>query len=520
MTEKNRQPVSDVRLGRVKLYPTSLGDTWDPAWAEDGNLYYPGNDGFGWDKACSSNVFFNRSVGDDPFNLKSQTVNGMEEYDGGGQQREDGCTWKSSGCISLDGTLYLALGRHAYGTKSGDPHMRQTARRTSIIKSTDHGMSWVRSAQENYHHPMFENDFTTPYFIYYGQDGKTPEVDGADRYIYAISNNGFWCNGDFYVLGRIERSKMSRLDPADWTYYQGGDGSRDESWTRDPAAARPVIENPLKCGETGATYLPALGRYILVAWYYPGDPNVDADESHLIFYEAPHPWGPWAMIKEEDTVPQGWYCPRVLAKWQTVQADQLNTILVASGDYYEMGQYYRFIVAELAIKVGGSFPSEPPDPQPQVIASTDPTVQYSGAWRKVTDRDSSYSKTVTQTPTFSQRGATKGEEYYAEAKGAALTIHFNGTRLVWYASKENNLGIAAVSIDGGPESEVDLWTYCHVPQYQRLMFDSGPLAPGEHDFKVRVTGKKKGKSTSSGIFHDRVDIFSNKGVTTIWPPVS
>jgi hypothetical protein len=507
MTEKNRQPVSDARLGRVLLYPTSVGDTWDPAWGEDGNLYYPGNDGSGWDKACSSNVFFNCSSGEDPFNLQSVTTNCMLENDGWAKQREDGCTWKSSGCISLDGTLYLALGRHAYGTKSGDPHLRQTARRTSIIKSTDQGKTWTRSAEENYHNPMFADHFTTPYFIYYGQDGQAPAIDGADRYIYAVSNNGFWCNGDSYVLGRIERQNMSRLDPADWSYYQGGDGARDESWTRDLAAARPIIENPLKCGETGVTYLPALGRYILVAWYYPGDPNVDADVSSIIFYEAPHPWGPWTMIKEESTAPQGWYCPRVLSKWQSGQGNQLDAILVASGDYYEPGRYYRFIVAELALTTSGKFPPEPPAPQPRVITSTDPTVQYRGAWRKVTDRDPSYSKTVTQIPTFSRRSATHSTEYFSESEGAALTVPFDGERLVWYASKEKNLGIAAVSIDGGPETEVDLWTYCHVPQYERMMFDSGPLAPGAHTFRVQVTGKKNDKSTGSGITHDLVEIF-------------
>jgi hypothetical protein len=507
MTETNRQPVSDARLGRVFLYPTSVGDTWDPAWGADGNLYYPGNDGSGWDKACSSNVFFNRSIGDDHFNLQSTTTNCMLEYDGAAKQREDGCTWKSSGCISLDGTLYLALGRHAYGTKSGDPHMRQAARRTSIIKSIDHGRTWTRSAVENYHNPMFADHFTTPYFIHYGQDGQAPAVNEADRYIYAVSNNGFWCNGDSYVLGRIERQNMNRLDPADWSYYQGGDGAREESWTRDPASARPIIENPLKCGETGATYLPALGRYILVAWYYPGDPNVDADVSNLIFYESPHPWGPWTMIKEESTAPQGWYCPRVLSKWQSGSGDRLDAILVAGGDYYEPGRYYRFIVAELALTAAGKFPVEPPASQPQVITSTDLTVKYSGAWRKVTDRDPSYSKTVTQIPTFSRRSATQSTEYFSEAEGADLTVPFNGTRLVWYASKEKNLGIAAVSIDGGAEQEVDLWTYCHVPQYERMMFDSGPLTPGAHTFRVRVTGNKNDKSTGTGIFHDRIEIF-------------
>jgi hypothetical protein len=283
---------------------------------------------------------------------------------------------------------------------------------------------------------------------------------------------------------------MRRLDPADWSFFQGGDGSAEEGWTRDPSAARPVIENPLKCGETGATYLPAFGRYILVAWYYPGDPNVDADESHLIYYEAPHPWGPWTRIKEDDTRPQGWYCPRVLARWQTPQGNELNTILVASGDYYEPGKYYRFIVSELALKTGGLFPPQPAPPQMQVIQCGDPVVRYSGSWQ----RDDSRAK------------ATDGIEYTSEVAGDSLVIPFRGTQIQWHTSKENSLGIAAVSVDGGPETEIDLWTYCHVPQYQRFVYDSGPLPPGQHLFQVRVTGKKNEKSTGRRIFHDRVEV--------------
>ncbi len=94
----------------------------------------------------------------------------------------------------------------------------------------------------------------------------------------------------------------------------------------------------------------------------------------------------------------------------------------------------------------------------------------------------------------------------SQTPGDRLTIPFTGTRLQWRTSKENGLGIAAVSLDGGEETEIDLYTYCHVPQYQRLVFDSGPLPAGPHTFTVRVTGKKNEKSTGVGIYHDRVEV--------------
>ncbi len=494
MTKQPSQPITDIRLGKKKRYPNNLGDTWDPAWAEDGNLYYPGNDGSGWEKACASNLFFNCSAGADPFSLQSQTTNCMAEYGGWAKQLEDGCTWKSSGCISVDGVLYLALARHTYGTRSGDPHLRQTARRASIIKSPDHGQTWTRSAEENYQRPMFDRYFTTPYFFYYGQDGRSPSVDGAERYIYAISNNGFWCNGDHYIVGRIERANMPRLNPTDWSFYTGGDGMEDASWTGDAGAALPVIANPLKCGETGATYLPGLGRYLLVAWHYPGDPNVDTDETHFIYYEAPHPWGPWTNIKEDVIRPEGWYCPRILAKWQTGSetkaGDAASAVLVTGGDYYEMGRYYCFTVAEVSILAGGHFPPEPAGPRACVILNKDQTVHYNGNW----------------TFDASRSQAASGGETFSQAPGDAITIRFTGSRLVWHTSKENNLGIAAVALDGGLETEVDLYTYCHVPQYGRFVFDSGSLPFGDHIFTIRVTGRKNQKSTGAGIFHDRVEV--------------
>jgi hypothetical protein len=490
------RPITDIKLGEHRIYFTGFGDTWDPAWAEDDSLYSPGNDGSGWDKACSSNVFFNRMSGDDFLSLQGTTVNGMPEYGGWAQAGPDGCTWKSSGCISLDGTLYFGVARHAYGTKSGDPHQRQIAQRASIIMSSDHGLTWTRPAQDNYDHPMFPSQrFATPYFIHYGQDGKAPPIDQADRYVYAISNNGFWCNGDNYILGRVERSRISRLEASDWEFYTGGDGMRPESWSKQMNAAALIIANPLKCGETGATYIPAIGRYLLVAWYYPGNPNIETDETRFIFFEAPHPWGPWKEVKEIAICPEGWYCPRVLAKWQMERGSEIDLVLATGGDYYEFDSYYRFTTVQVTIKTDGKFPAPPPPPESQVIAHVEGgsgagKFQYRGNWQVQPER----------------AGSLLGSERLSDQQDASFTIQFEGRRVKWHTSKENNLGIAAVALDGGPETLVNLYTYCHVPQCNRLVYDSGWLESGFHTFTVRVTGQKDKKSAGVGISHDRIEV--------------
>jgi hypothetical protein len=74
--------------------------------------------------------------------------------------------------------------------------------------------------------------------------------DGADRYAYAISNNGFWNGGDFFVLGRVKRTDLAKLNAGDWSYYTGGDGAADGSWSADLGRAKPVFSKPAKCGWT------------------------------------------------------------------------------------------------------------------------------------------------------------------------------------------------------------------------------------------------------------------------------
>ncbi len=137
--------------------------------------------------------------------------------------------------------------------------------------------------------------FATPYFVEYGQDGRA-SVDNADRYVYALSNDGFWDNGNNLILGRVARSKIGNLSATDWQYYQGGDGMEDSAWMSDMARAKLVLDAPGKLGMNGAVYVPGLRRYIMIGWYYPAGGGKIKDACHATnwdFYEAPKPWGPW-----------------------------------------------------------------------------------------------------------------------------------------------------------------------------------------------------------------------------------
>ena len=130
---------------------------------------------------------------------------------------QDNANWKTMNTYSVDGVLYMFVTRCLYPKLSGDPKGRHVFQNSSIIKSTDNGRTWTRSGADNYAKPMFPGKrFGTAYFVWYGKDGAAT-VDNADRYVYAISNNGHFENGDDYVLGRVLKSKLPNLSAADWS---------------------------------------------------------------------------------------------------------------------------------------------------------------------------------------------------------------------------------------------------------------------------------------------------------------
>ena len=91
------------------------------------------------------------------------------------------------------------------------------------------------------------------------------------------------------------------------------------------------------------TYLPALKRYVMVAWYYPiGNGHAGTIETtELAFYESPKPWGPWKKIKTIRIQPQGWYMPRVLAKFQSPAGQDLQAFIAVAGDWRNP-TFYRY----------------------------------------------------------------------------------------------------------------------------------------------------------------------------------
>ena len=90
--------------------------------------------------------------------------------------------------------------------------------------------------------------------------------------------------------------------------------------------------------------------------------------------------------------------------------------------------------------------------------------------------------------------------------GDYLQVAFNGTQIKFYGVKDPRHGIGAVSIDDSDETYIDF--YASSRSGNQLMWTSPVLSPGNHFFKVRVTGDRNPGSTDSWVVPDRVEILS------------
>jgi hypothetical protein len=311
----------------------SHGDEWAPTWADDDNLYTGNDDGTSFGGIAERSLAFGKLSGNDPFHLTGKTVSDMGGY-GSFAASPDHANWKAMNSYCVDGVLYMFVTRCLYPQQARDPHNRHIFRNSTIIKSTDKGLTWSRSAGESYDHPMFPGlRFGAPYFVWYGKNGAAT-VDNADKYVYAVANNGHFEDGDNYILGRVLKNKLPDLNAAEWQFYTGGNGMLSANWTSDINRAKPILEDPLNCSMTGMTYIAGLGRYVMVVWHYTTYNLLKDPRTIDNYYESPTPWGPWTKFKSIDTGALGWYVPIVGQKFQsTVDSHTVKCVLYPTGNY-------------------------------------------------------------------------------------------------------------------------------------------------------------------------------------------
>ncbi|HEX4031626.1 MAG TPA: hypothetical protein VHX20_14755 [Terracidiphilus sp.] len=470
--EEPRPAIADIALDlhRLNKWDDSNGDTWDPFWADDNSLYAFNCDGRGFG-SNPMNLAFNKLAGETADGLIGTQVNAMAEYGKAGQKEPDNATWKACGQECIDGVFYAFVSRNIYGSDSHDPLTRQLAVNSSLIKSTDRGLTWTRNARENYDHPMWPGShFGAPFFVHYGRNGGQINQDGANNYVYACSTNGFWNDGDSLILARVKRSLLSRLDSHDWEYLSGHDGSSASNWSHDVLRAVPILERPAKCGQGPITFVSELGLYLLVSWYNTETMTkwFEPNRMRYDFYQAPHPWGPWTLAGTHDDSFLGpvWhmYGPSICARFQKRRGDDVEVSLFTSGCPFEDVRISPYKMWRIPLIL-----RKKPLPPSRWIAASDPEIHYKGAWFPFTTIEEQQDDRLPRA---------------AQSKGAWAELSFTGTGIEYIAEKTTGLGDVDIFVDHEHRATSSLALEDFPVLFGAAVFSVQQLAGGSHTIRV------------------------------------
>ncbi|HMD85495.1 MAG TPA: hypothetical protein VKO18_12445 [Terriglobia bacterium] len=458
----------ELDLNGIHKWDDSNGDTWDPFWADDGRLYSFNCDGRGFGKV-HENLAFNRFDGESLTDLVGVQINPMSEYGPANQRGKDHATWKVCGQECIDGVFYSFVSRNVYGNESHDALMRQTAFNSSLIKSMDRGLTWQRTADENYTRPMWPGPkFGAPFFVHYGKNGGNVDRDGASEYVYAASTNGFWNDGDSLILGRARRKALPRLDASDWEYFMGRDGASSGRWSKHIDSATPILERPAKCGQTPICYVHTLGIYLLISWYNPAVLTKWFEPSEMCydFFQAEHPWGPWSLIRSisDSFLAPGshMYGPSLCSKFQESNGSEVWLAMFTCGCQFEdkPSGIYKAWTIPVVLRTERLSPFG-------VRPAASAEVQFSGEWTTIASSPDAHAEV---------RKSTK--------EGDSLTTAFVGTGVEYVAQEAEGYGEAAVYLDGKLEQRIRLGTTNFPAVSEVCVFRKFGLRRTRHTLKV------------------------------------
>lgn len=100
-----------------------------------------------------------------------------------------------------------------------------------------------------------------------------------------------------------------------------------------------------------------------------------------------------------------------------------------------------------------------------------------------------------------------GDDHGTSEAGATATVTFVGTRIALLSAHDAGNGMAAISLDGGAEEEVDY--HAPIRQGEQLGYVSPRVPFGTHTLKVRATGQKNAASVGAAISFDRAEVYAD-----------
>lgn len=258
---------------------------------------------------------------------------------------------KPASVLGMDDRLYFAVELMNFGDNKD--LNRQHNISAWIMTSDDGGCTWNEDETAR---DFFTGRLASPHFLQFGRN-----YEGAkDEFVYAYfpaadDGNSYWENGDYILLGRVPREKLTVR--SEWVFWTGAaDGGAN--WSSRDAMAQPVFRYPLMTGENHVSYNKGLGRYIMGNYSFldlAGKPmpyhqnnsfDADLQRSQLTLFEAPEPWGPWSLFyQDDDWGRRGGYQPAFPTKWM----DEAGTSMwmVYSGSEED----YNFTLQKITLRI-------------------------------------------------------------------------------------------------------------------------------------------------------------------------
>jgi hypothetical protein len=133
-----------------------------------------------------------------------------------------------------------------------------------------------------------------------------------------------------------------------------------------------------------------------------------------------------------------------------------------------------------------------------------------GVGARAEENDSAVTLSAGWTSSDSGWGWSGGAAVQSSTAGATISFSFVGNSVRWIGSRGRAMGIATVSIDGGPAREVDLFARpddeVHTP-----IITISDLSDGPHTLTLTVTGRQNGSATGNVVVLDAFDV--QPGVT-------
>ena len=151
---------------------------------------------------------------------------------------------------------------------------------------------------------------------------------------------------------------------------------------------------------------------------------------------------------------------------------------------------------------GGNSTASAPPVAPPV---TPPTPVFPGAGKRVEESDSAVTLAGAWTRSDASRGWSGGSAVQSNAAGATASMTFIGTSVRWIGSRGRAMGIALVSVDGGPPKEVDLFAR-PADEIHTQVVTISDLSAGQHTITVQVTGRQNSQAEGNQVVVDAFDI--------------